>query len=74
MKYGLADRYADKDADMGAAATMLKDANNQLAAQLAARASLQAQMRALVKPHPPDAKAREENAVNPIMKLFERSN
>lgn len=78
LQYGLADRYADKDADMSAAAATLKDANDQLAQQLAARASLQAQMRALAaarpEPHPPDAKAQAEKAVNPIMKLFERSN
>lgn len=74
MQYGLADRYADKDADMGQAAEILKTANGQLAQQLAARVSLSAQMRALQEPqpapHPPDPK---EKAINPILKLFERS-
>lgn len=74
MQYGLADRYADKDADMGQAAKILKTANGQLAQQLAARVSLSAQMRALQEPqpapHPPDPK---EKAINPILKLFERS-
>ena len=74
MQYGLADRYADKDADMSQAAEILKAANGQLAQQLAARVSLSAQMRALQEPqpapHPPDP---EEKTINPILKLFERS-
>lgn len=70
MQYGLADRYADKDADMSQAAEILKTANGQLAQQLAARVSLSAQMRALQEPHPPDPK---EKTINPILKLFERS-
>lgn len=70
MQYGLADRYADKNADMSQAAEILKAANGQLAQQLAARVSLSAQMRALQGPHPPDPK---EKTINPILKLFERS-
>ena len=74
MQYGLADRYADKDADMSQAAEILKTANGQLARQLAARVSLSAQMRALQEPQPaPHPPGPKEKTINPILKLFERS-
>lgn len=63
MQYGLADRYADNDADMSGAQEMLKAANDQLMEHLAVRESIAAQMQAL---------NRKEERTNPIMKIFER--
>ena len=81
IQYGLADRYADEDADMSQAAAILQRANLRLEQHLQIRRSLAAQLRDLTsvpaggsdpqQAAPPDGlESLPKN--NPIMKLFER--
>ena len=81
IRYGLADRYADEDADMSQAAAILQRANLRLEQHLQIRRSLAAQLRDLDNspaartsqqtqnlPADPEPQQKE----NPILKLFER--
>lgn len=56
IRYGLADRYADQDADMSGAAEVLKKANLNLEQRIQVQTSLAAQLRNLVAGHESDAK------------------
>lgn len=56
ISYGLADRYADQDADMSGAAEVLKKANLNLEQRIQVQTSLAAQLRNLVADHESDAK------------------
>lgn len=56
ISYGLADRYADQDADMSGAAEVLKKANLNLEQRIQVQTSLAAQLRNLVAGHESDAK------------------
>lgn len=75
MAYGLADRYAEQDADMSGAAEILQKANLNLEQRIKIQMSLAAQLRSLVgqTEDMPGQKKQErgEKPVNPIMKLFE---
>ena len=81
IQYGLADRYADEDADMSQAAAILQRANLRLEQHLQIRRSLAAQLRDLTsvpagnsdpqQAAPPDG-LESPLTNNPIMKLFER--
>ena len=85
MEMGLADRYADQDADMSNAANVLQKANLNLNQRLEFQKSLAAQLRQLCagpagEPEPkqppaaPDPNpAPEPQQKNSILKLFERS-
>lgn len=55
ISYGLADRYADQDADMSGAAEVLKKANLNLEQRIQVQTSLAAQLRNLVAGHESDA-------------------
>lgn len=78
IQYGLADRYAEEDADMSGAATMLQKANLDLEQRLNLQKSLCAQLKALTEgcPNPapgePPDPQQGKNPTNPILKLFER--
>lgn len=81
LRYGLADRYADEDADMTNASQILQRAQLTLEQRIKFNRSLAAQLRDMTQapaPQPegdPPANPQEpqQNAVeNPIMKLFER--
>lgn len=65
IRYGLADRYAEKDADMSMAQTVLEKANLNVEQRIKVQQSLQAQLRELCKP----MEKREENREK---SLFER--
>lgn len=54
ISYGLADRYADQDADMSGAAEVLKKANLNLEQRIQVQTSLAAQLRNLVAGHESD--------------------
>lgn len=56
ISYGLADRYADQDADMSGAAEVLKKANLNLEQRIQVQTRLAAQLRNLVAGHEPDGK------------------
>lgn len=75
MAYGLADRYAEQDADMSGAAEILQKANLNLEQRIKIQMSLAAQLRSLVgqTEDMPGQKKQErgEKPVNPIMKLFD---
>lgn len=81
MEYGLADRYADQDADMSNAANVLQKANLNLNQRLEIQKSLAAQLRQLCAGPLPDPKqpaadpepTSEPKQKNSILKLFERS-
>lgn len=77
MNYGLADRYAEQDADMSNAAAILQKANLNLEQRIKVQTSLAAQLRNLTKQEDPkeqEVEPRAETPVpNPILKLFERS-
>ena len=84
MEYGLADRYADEDADMSGAANVLQKANLNLSQRLEIQKSLAAQLRQLVPkwdPEPngdPQPQTGAEPTATPeqknsILKLFEMS-
>lgn len=82
MEFGLADRYADEDADMSGAAEVLQKANLNLSQRLEVQKSLAAQLRQLCPnwdpkqtgdPAPHAAPEHEPQKMNSILKLFERS-
>lgn len=56
ISYGLADRYADQDADMSGAAEVLKKANLNLEQRIQVQTSLAAQLRNLMARHESDDK------------------
>lgn len=70
MEYGLADRFAEQDADLSNAAEVLKKANLDLEQRIRVQKSLAAQLRALTNP-PQEEKPVPEQKTNPILKLFE---
>ena len=80
MELGLADRYAEKDADMTQAAALLQKANLTLEQRITVQKSLAAQLRQLAAdtgpkpPCPPDPKGPEPQPEpqqkNRIMSLF----
>ena len=72
MEYGLADRYAEQDADLSNASEVLKKANLDLEQRIRVQKSLAAQLRALTNP-PQEEKPVPEQKTNPILKLFEGS-
>lgn len=72
MEYGLADRYAEQDADLSNAAEVLKKANLDLEQRIRVQKSLAAQLRSLTNP-PQKEKHVPEQKANPILKLFEGS-
>lgn len=72
MEYGLADRYAEQDADLSNAAEVLKKANLDLEQRIRVQKSLAAQLRSLTNP-PQEKKPVPEQKTNPILKLFEGS-
>lgn len=74
IEYGLADRYAEQEADMSGAAAVLQKANLKLEQHLKIQRSLAAQLRQLTQreapaPAAPPADGQKE-VTNPIMKLF----
>ena len=78
IRYGLADRYAENNADMTAAAETMQKAQLTLEQRIRVNQSLAAQLRDLtrVPKSEPPAKSKipqQKAAENPIMKLFERS-
>lgn len=73
INYGLADRYAEKDADMSKAAEILQKANINLEQRIKIQTSLAAQLRQLTEKTVKESRAKEPVSENPIMKLFERS-
>lgn len=82
MEYGLADRYADEDADMSGAAEVLQKANLNLSQRLEVQKSLAAQLRQLCPnwdpkktgdPETPADPNPDPKQINLILKLFERS-
>lgn len=72
MEYGLADRYAEQDADLSNASEVLKKANLDLEQRIRVQKSLAAQLRSLTNP-PQEKKPVPEQKTNPILKLFEGS-
>lgn len=72
MEYGLADRYAEQDADLSNAAEVLKKANLDLEQRIRVQKSLAAKLRDLTNP-PQEEKPVPEQKTNPILKLFEGS-
>ena len=74
IRYGLADRYAEQDADMSNAAAVLQKANLNLEQRVRVQKSLAAQLRQMLRQEamPPAAKPEPKQQVpdNPIMKLF----
>ena len=72
MEYGLADRYAEQDADLSNAAEVLKKANLDLEQRIRVQKSLAAQLREMTNP-PQEEKPVPEQKINPILKLFEGS-
>ena len=86
IQYGLADRYAEAEADMSQAAAVLKKANLRLEQSVQLHRSLAAQLRELCQdgaaaakaapqePQGAPAEPETEQKINPILKLFERRN
>ena len=72
MEYGLADRFAEQDADLSNASEVLKKANLDLEQRIRVQKSLAAQLRSLTNP-PQKEKHIPEQKINPILKLFEGS-
>ena len=72
MEYGLADRFAEQDADLSNASEVLKKANLDLEQRIRVQKSLAAQLRSLTNP-PQEEKHVPEQKINPILKLFEGS-
>lgn len=70
IQYGLADRYADADADMSGAAAVLQRANLTLEQRLTVQKSLAAQLRQLAQPPAPPTATPEPEATNSVMALF----
>lgn len=74
IQYGLADRYAEADADMSGAAAVLQKANLTLEQRIGVQKSLAAQLRQLTQAGREDpAKTPSQGTkTNPIFTLFER--
>lgn len=72
VEYGLADRFAEQDADLSNAAEVLKKANLDLEQRIRVQKSLAAQLRSLTNPTQ-EKKPVPEQKPNPILKLFEGS-
>ena len=78
IRYGLADRYAERDADMSNAAAVLQRANLSLEQRVRVQKSLAAQLRQLLRQEtpppgqPPAAKPNPKQQVpdHPILRLF----
>lgn len=70
IRYGLADRYAEQDADMTQAAEVLKKANLDVEQRIKLQRSLAAQLRQLTAP-PPGGPGNGPGG-NAILKLFEQ--
>lgn len=78
IRYGLADRYAEADADMSQAAQVLQRARLTLEQRIQVNKSLAAQLRQLTQGETPppanppaaDPDPKEGVPINPIMKLF----
>ena len=70
LRYGLADRYADADADMSQAAAVLQRANLTLEGRLTVQKSLAAQLRQLAEPPAPTPKPEAKEEKNPVLDLF----
>ena len=70
IQYGLADRYADADADMSGAAAVLQRANLTLEQRLTVQKSLAAQLRQLAPPPAPPPPPPEPDATNSHIALF----
>lgn len=75
IQYGLADRYAEQDADMSQAAAVLQKANLNLEQRLRVQRSLAAQLRQLTQhqnqePVPAPGEPGPKNKTNPLFELF----
>lgn len=70
IQYGLADRFADADADMSQATAVLQKANLNLEQRLTIQKSLAAQLRQLTVPPAPPAPEPESQENNSVMALF----
>lgn len=76
IRYGLADRYADQDADMSQAAEVLQKANLRMEQRIQIQKSLAAQLRQLLQEAPgapapsPEPDPNPKDEINPILKLF----
>ena len=70
IRYGLADRYAEQDADMTQAAEVLKKANLDVEQRIKLQRSLAAQLRQLTAP--PSGGPGNGPGDNAILKLFEQ--
>ena len=70
VEYGLADRFAEQDADLSNAAEVLKKANLDLEQRIRVQKSLAAQLREMTNPTQ-EKKPVPEQKPNPILKLFE---
>lgn len=75
IQYGLADRYAEQDADMSQAAAVLQKANLNLEQRLRVQRSLAAQLRQLTQrqnqePVPAPGEPEPKNKTNPLFELF----
>lgn len=71
IAYGLADRYADEDADMSAAKEILQKANLSTQQRIDVQKSLAAQLRQLVSGEElPRNPTNPSNPENPILKMF----
>lgn len=78
IRYGLADRYADQDADMSQATEVLQKANLRLEQRIQLQKSLAAQLRQLLQEAPgapapspePDPNPNPKDEINLILKLF----
>lgn len=69
ITYGLADRYADTDADMSGAAQVLQRANLNLEQRISLQKSLAAQLRQLTAPPEPEPEPNPERP-NSVLALF----
>ena len=70
IQYGLADRFADADADMSQATAVLQKANLNLEQRLTIQKSLAAQLRQLISPPAPPVTTPEPEVTNSVMALF----
>lgn len=70
VEYGLADRFAEQDAELSDAAEVLKKANLDLEQRIRVQKSLAAQLREMTNPTQ-EEKPVPEQKPNPILKLFE---
>lgn len=70
IRLGLADRYAEKDADMSGAAKILQKANLSVEQRIKVQKSLSAQLRELVKPPAPPATPESEPEQKCILAMF----